>query len=394
MGHPLLSDIDNDGYLDVVFISTNDSSSKVHCVDYTGNDIENFPVYIQNPIYKAPAIGDINNDGLKSIIFYDKENTLYITDYLGQANSVVFDHDFSKLNNSPTITNLNEDPYLEIILSDSSGNIYVIDYQGILLNQISIENTIQNNIVVSDLDQDGSAELVFYDNNNRLYAFNYNSSSFFEGWPISLNGSLVSEPIIVNLDNDNDLEILLNTSDGFMYVMHHDGLFYQNFPFISQDSLFSVPSIADIDNDNDAEIIFGTNTSLNVIDVNFLVSNQQSWNVYRGNIRRDGFFNFQPSNLSLENKSIPAFYYLNHNFPNPFNPTTRITYNLPKETLVSIIIYDLLGKKVNTLIDKELQEPGTKTVQWHGKNQEGLSLSSGVYFYSLETKDFFCRKRK
>ena len=73
------------------------------------------------------------------------------------------------MNNSPTITNLNEDPYLEIILSDSSGNIYVIDYQGILLNQISIENTIQNNIVVSDLDQDGSAELVFYDNNNRLH---------------------------------------------------------------------------------------------------------------------------------------------------------------------------------------------------------------------------------
>ena len=168
MGHPLLSDIDNDGYLDVVFISTNDSSSRVHCVNYTGNDIENFPVYIQNPIYKAPAIGDINNDGLKSIIFYDKENTVYITDYLGQANSVVFDHDFSKLNNSPTITNLNEDPYLEIILSDSSGNIYVIDYQGILLNQISIENTIQNNIVVSDLDQDGSTELVFYDNNNRV----------------------------------------------------------------------------------------------------------------------------------------------------------------------------------------------------------------------------------
>ena len=393
VGHPLLSDIDNDGYLDVVFISTNDSSSRVHCVDYTGNDIENFPVYIQNPTYKAPAIGDINNDGLNSIIFYDKENTLYITDYLGQANSVVFDHDFSKLNNSPTITNLNEDPYLEIILSDSSGNIYVIDYQGTLLNQISIENTIQNNIVVSDLDQDGSTELVFYDNNNKLYAFNYNSSSFFEGWPISLNESLVSEPIIVNLNNDNDLEILLNTTDGFMYVMHHDGLFYQNFPFISQDSLFSVPSIADIDNDNDAELIFGTNTSLNVIDVNFLVSNQQSWNVYRGNIRRDGFFNFQPSNLSLENKSIPAFYYLNHNFPNPFNPTTRITYSLPKKTLVSIIIYDLLGKKVNTLIDKELQEPGTKTVQWHGKNQEGLSLSSGVYFYSLETKDFLQKKK-
>ena len=111
------------------------------------------------------------------------------------------------MKNSPTITNLNEDPYLEIILSDSSGNIYVIDYQGRLLNQISIENTIQNNIVVSDLDQDGSAELVFYDNNNRLHLFNYSSGSFVEGWPISLNGSLVSEPIVVNLDNDNDLEI-------------------------------------------------------------------------------------------------------------------------------------------------------------------------------------------
>ena len=56
VGHPL-SDIDNDGYLDVVFISyTNDSSSKMY---YTGNDIENFPDYSKSGLYKAPAIGDI-----------------------------------------------------------------------------------------------------------------------------------------------------------------------------------------------------------------------------------------------------------------------------------------------------------------------------------------------
>ena len=68
-----------------------------------------------------------------------------------------------------------------------------------------------------------------------------------------------------------------------------------------------MPSIADIDNDNDAELIFGTNTSLNVIDVDFLVSNQQSWNVYRGNIRRDGFLIFSPLILVLKIKASPRF---------------------------------------------------------------------------------------
>ena len=188
----------------------------------------------------------------------------------------------------------------------------------------------------------------------------------------------ISSPLLEDISIEGATGIIINISGNESLTMHE-----------TNEAVTLIMEAAD----EDAEIIFGTNTSLNVIDVDFLVSNQQSWNVYRGNIRRDGFFNFQPSNLNLENKSIPAFYYLNHNFPNPFNPTTRITYSLPKKTLVSIIIYDLLGKKVNTLIDKELQEPGTKTVQWHGKNQEGLSLSSGVYFYSLETKDFLQKKK-
>ena len=84
----------------------------------------------------------------------------------------------------------------------------------------------------------------------------------------------------------------------------------------------------------------------------------------------------------------PQTYLLGANFPNPFNPSTSIEYALPQSGPVELHIYDVLGRRVTTLV-KEAQHPvGFYTLTWDGRDQAGRSVGSGIYFYRLETSNF------
>ena len=84
---------------------------------------------------------------------------------------------------------------------------------------------------------------------------------------------------------------------------------------------------------------------------------------------------------------IPESYVLDQNYPNPFNPTTQILFSLPKAERTSLIVYNMLGQKVATLIDG-LLGLGSHVVTWNGRDSRGMQLSSGVYFYTLRTSSF------
>ena len=83
----------------------------------------------------------------------------------------------------------------------------------------------------------------------------------------------------------------------------------------------------------------------------------------------------------------PSEFDLSQNYPNPFNPTTKIEFTLAKSGFVTLQIYDVLGRKVRTLVSEELPS-GYKSVLWDGKNEAGEDVASGVYFYQLKVGDF------
>jgi len=83
---------------------------------------------------------------------------------------------------------------------------------------------------------------------------------------------------------------------------------------------------------------------------------------------------------------LPVEFKLSQNFPNPFNPTTTIKYSIGKVGEVKMTIFDILGKKVKTLVN-ETQAPGTYQVIWDGTNALDQKVGSGIYFYKLETKN-------
>ncbi|MBD3223406.1 MAG: T9SS type A sorting domain-containing protein [Caldithrix sp.] len=87
-----------------------------------------------------------------------------------------------------------------------------------------------------------------------------------------------------------------------------------------------------------------------------------------------------------DDNQMPEQVGLHQNYPNPFNPTTTIRYDLPDEASVSLVIYNAIGQRIKTLVDK-YENSGVKRVKWFGKDEHEKTVPSGIYFYKLKIAD-------
>ncbi len=124
-----------------------------------------------------------------------------------------------------------------------------------------------------------------------------------------------------------------------------------------------------------------------------------TWETMALNVCMHGFLNsfYEPDTTPsrVEGKTrqeAPIDFELGQNYPNPFNPTTSIEYTLYKPADVKLMIFNNRGRRVRQL-EKSYQPPGSYQVVWDGKNDAGQAVSSGIYFYQLETP-YFCVRRK
>ncbi len=90
--------------------------------------------------------------------------------------------------------------------------------------------------------------------------------------------------------------------------------------------------------------------------------------------------------------SRPSEFLLSQNYPNPFNPTTNFEFSLSLSAHVKIDIFNIVGQKVRTLVDEEMK-PGVYVADWDGKDENGKSVSSGIYFYRMEAGEFSDMKK-
>jgi len=81
-------------------------------------------------------------------------------------------------------------------------------------------------------------------------------------------------------------------------------------------------------------------------------------------------------------RELPKAFSLSQNYPNPFNPVTEIRYALPRDCWVRLEVYNTLGQRVASLVDRE-QKAGYRVARW-----DAGSFSSGIYFYGLQAGDF------
>jgi len=111
--------------------------------------------------------------------------------------------------------------------------------------------------------------------------------------------------------------------------------------------------------------------------------NPISWQ-FRGNI--------QVLLSEKEESVIPVIYELEQNYPNPFNPETTIRYRIPEECIVTITVYNTMGQKIKTLVNKNLKA-GTYKVKWDGRREDGTLVGSGMYIVKMKASGFVSARK-
>ncbi len=97
--------------------------------------------------------------------------------------------------------------------------------------------------------------------------------------------------------------------------------------------------------------------------------------------------------LKIENgEALPLEFSLSQNYPNPFNPTTKFEIAVPKAAQVDVVVYDILGRKVKTLLS-EVKSAGYHTIEWNGTNESNNLVPSGIYFVRMNSGSFTSVKK-
>lgn len=99
-----------------------------------------------------------------------------------------------------------------------------------------------------------------------------------------------------------------------------------------------------------------------------------------------------PVSVERTDLAVPAEFRLAQNYPNPFNPSTTIEFELKNNAYVKLSVYNMLGQRVRNLVDQK-QTAGRYLVQWDGMDENGKAVSSGIYFYRIETESFSATKK-
>ncbi len=267
--------------------------------------------------------------------------------------------------------------------------------------------------VFGDIDNDGNMEYAsgYFDlDYSYMFVWNIDGSSFLPGSP---NGffaktpqiSLMNMPDIVDIDGDGSSDILAcANNDAFLtfrvhrvYAWNNKADVIRDFPIVSAAGIETsyyrfVPMLGDIDKDGTADMIL-TSADMSLEFVSFPGVPYNPCKAFAPAWRYDRSFSGTlpeipcvPTGSDEDVPVVPQDFVLKQNYPNPFNPTTVINYTLPSRSDVEIAVYDILGRRVRTLLD-ETQAAGPHEVSWNGTDGAGHPVATGVYFYRLQAGD-------
>ena len=240
--------------------------------------------------------------------------------------------------------------------------------QNFTAHTITREVGVAYSVYSVDIDGDGDMDVLSgcgYSWDGIIYWYENDGNQYFSTHTITWveSGYAAGSVYAADVDCDGDMDVLSAfIASGGIEWYENDG--NQNFTAHSiamagDRSVFSV----DIDDDGDMDVLSAS-------------GNKIVW-----------YENMLITGIETKATSIPEKFILHQNYPNPFNPQTMIEYQLPQTCHVRLVVYNLLGQEIATLLD-QVQQTGQFNVVWDGKDNYGRVVPSGVYFYRLETENF------
>lgn len=442
---PIFTDLDNDNLLDLI---VGESSGDLHYYEQDGTGSLSFTLVSENLSgidvgkYSSPCFADFDEDGMLDLLIGEMDGNLnhYQQDTAGSTTFNLITEKFVSgvidvgVEAAPTIADLDNDGLLDLIIGAKEGilNHYEQDTSGsstfnlISYNFSVIDDGSYSTPYFTDLDNDGLHDLIVGESDGNLNHYEQDAvgSTTFNLISDSFSGIVVgnrSAPCVIDLDSDGLLDMIVGNRDGYLKYYKQDAIGSTGFTLVS-DSLsgidvgnYSAPSFTDLDSDGLLDMIVGENlnhyeqdavgsTSFTLISDNLNEIHVSSAKPIFADINGDGLEDlivgvydggvhyFQRdqdvgiiSDYISGSNALP--FQLFPNYPNPFNPITTIRYDLLKSVNVNVSIYNLLGQRIKVL-ENGFQQAGSYAMQWDGKDNYELSLSSGIYICRIQAGEF------
>ena len=264
-----VNDIDLDGDLEIILPCT-DGGGYVYAWHHDGTLVDGWPVFIGSPVRRAASTADIDNDNYPEIMFGDQDGYFYVLNHDGTPAD-----GWPKLANdwiksSPITADIDEDGDLEIIISSGftqPRKIFVWHHDGSFVDGWPQENGLSFvQPSVGDIDDDGDLEILAGGTvPTKPYAKFYvwhHDGTIADGWPIEFEydpehdvNYIYAQPVIGDIDGDDDVEIIVGSYGNKLYAWHHDATVVSGWPKMIGDSVDSTAAIGDIDKDDLIEVI-------------------------------------------------------------------------------------------------------------------------------------------
>jgi hypothetical protein len=417
-----LGDVDSDGDSDAVVINYQ-ATNKVWINDGTGS-FNNSGQNIGSQTGHGGALGDL--DGDNDLDLFLVNNMTHDKIFLNDGSGVF----------SPTTQNLgNEDDYgIQVILGDIDGDddldalvdnymhmnrVWINDGNGNFTDSgQSLGSDETGSMALGDIDSDDDLDVIVmqYDSFDRVW-FNDGNGSFTSGQYLdSLDGW--GKLDIGDLDGDNDLDLFITNSEhgNRVWLNNGTGIFNPSGQFFGDSTQYIM--LGDLDGDEDLDAVTTNVLSSNSVWINdgtgsfsyslFSDDDMECTSVSLGDVDNDGYYDVLVGNGAYYGgDGIAKLYYneiisgindypinvsnmdykLDQNYPNPFNPATKITFQIPELSFVTLKVYDVLGNEIRSLVSEE-KPPGSYEIEFNASE-----LSSGIYFYQIKGEAYIETKK-
>lgn len=217
-------------------------------------------------------------------------------------------------------------------------------------------------LAVENIDDDDAQEIIVSNGNiwGQGQVFIYDGLTHELEWSGNDFGTSIDGIAVDDVDLDGTKEIVFGDNEGLLWILNGDNHEVEwTSPALGWElGNYNAITLTNADNDSNVEIIAGSNGYLYVLSV--------------------AFTNVTPYNFV----ELPAMHNLSQNYPNPFNIRTDINYQIVEDAYVVLRIYNVNGQLTKTMIDK-YQKSGEYAIYWDARNDSGLDVASGIYFYQL-----------